>query len=315
MNNYPAKLLLFGEHTVNLGSQALAMPLSLFSGRWKMMPDLDPAALAKRQMRLPEFADYLDHLQQRGELLLHLDLPRFKNALAEGLIFDSDIPTGYGAGSSGSLTAAVLDEFGILGEAPPFRPDAASGHSLFRIRTGLAQMEAFFHGTSSGTDPLICFLQKTVLLGGSEGVKIVTPPPSHQSSIINHQFFLLDTGIERKATPLIEYFLEKSREPLFRNHCENELLPAVDAAISSFLSGDFKGLFGHWSAISEFQFHFFERMIPADFQAIWQKGLAGDAFKLKICGAGGGGFILGIANNWEEAKQELARHKLLPLVL
>jgi hypothetical protein len=33
-NCFFSKLLLFGEHTVNLGSQALAMPLPHFKGEW-----------------------------------------------------------------------------------------------------------------------------------------------------------------------------------------------------------------------------------------------------------------------------------------
>ncbi len=47
--SFPAKLLLFGEHTVNLGSHALAVPLPLFSGKWAYAPQLSPSELATKQ--------------------------------------------------------------------------------------------------------------------------------------------------------------------------------------------------------------------------------------------------------------------------
>ena len=37
---FPAKLLLFGEHTINLGSQALAVPLWRFGGKWCFLPSV-----------------------------------------------------------------------------------------------------------------------------------------------------------------------------------------------------------------------------------------------------------------------------------
>ena len=108
MTSYPAKLLLFGEHTVNLGSYALAVPLPMFSGKWTYAPQLGPEALAAQQQQLPQLADYLDDLQQRGELLIKLDIAGFKQALQDGWGFESNIPTGYGVGSAGALGAGVM---------------------------------------------------------------------------------------------------------------------------------------------------------------------------------------------------------------
>jgi mevalonate kinase len=41
------------------------------------------------------------------------------------------------------------------------------------------------------------------------------------------------------------------------------------------------------------------------FKQIWLAGLSSDVYKLKLCGAGGGGFILGFAQNIEAAKAVL----------
>ena len=183
MTAYPAKLLLFGEHTVNAGSQALAVPLPLFSGKWVYAPHLSPVELAARQMQLPQLADYLHQLQQRGELLADLDVAAFKQALDNGLVFESNIPTGYGAGSSGALVA------GIFGNWKLENWNIGSS-SLLQLKQALAQMEAFFHGTSSGTDPLICYLQKPVVLGGPQGVEVIQASNSGQLESAGPSFCL-----------------------------------------------------------------------------------------------------------------------------
>mgnify|MGYP002072809278 CR=1 FL=1 len=309
MKTYPAKLLLFGEHTINTGSQALAVPLPLFSARWQFAPHLSKTELTSRQMQLPQFADYLDRLQKRGELLCQLDVMAFREALHKGLIFESDIPTGYGAGSSGALVAAVFGEWTKESIDWTRGVEHISPKKLLKLKKVLAQMEAFFHGTSSGTDPLVCFLQHPVLLGGHEGLKLVRLTEVKPAATL----FLLDTGMERKATPMIEYFLEKMRQEDFHARCRSELLPAVDHAIEAFLCGGAERLFEEMHRIGAFQLHFLEKLIPENFRPIWQQGLDGNLFKLKVCGAGGGGFLLGIAKDFTETKNRLAEYKLLPV--
>lgn len=304
MKNYPAKLLLFGEHTVNAGSKALAMPLPIFSGKWCAAPSLGPSELAARQMQLPQLADYLDQLQQRGELLATLDVGGFRRALEQGLTFESNIPTGYGAGSSGAIVAAIFDRWQIA--------DVNWELELPILRKMLAQMESFFHGTSSGTDPLICFMQKTVLLGGAGGAEIVEP--NHTIAEIPHTIFLLDTGIQRQATPFIQYFLGKMQDENFASLVGEELLPSVDAAIQAFLSGDSQAVFKETANIGEFQLLFLEEMVPVPFRPICQLGLDGNLFKLKVCGAGGGGFLLGITSDFEATTAALAGYKLIPVM-
>jgi mevalonate kinase len=38
-------------------------------------------------------------------------------------------------------------------------------------------------------------------------------------------------------------------------------------------------------------------MIPEDYRPLWQKGLETGDFSLKLCGSGGGGFILGFGRD------------------
>ncbi len=49
-------------------------------------------------------------------------------------------------------------------------------------------------------------------------------------------------------------------------------------------------------------------MIPGSFRALWEKGLDSPDYQLKLCGAGGGGFLMGIARNLEQAREYLAPH-------
>jgi mevalonate kinase len=51
-------------------------------------------------------------------------------------------------------------------------------------------------------------------------------------------------------------------------------------------------------------------MIPHKFEEIWRKGLETNAYYLKLCGSGGGGFVLGFTQDFEQAEKMLIGHKL-----
>ena len=42
-------------------------------------------------------------------------------------------------------------------------------------------------------------------------------------------------------------------------------------------------------------------MIPESFHQLWQKGIETNDYYLKLCGSGGGGFILGFTQDFEKA--------------
>ena len=300
MKQYPAKILLFGEHTVNLGSQALAMPLNLYAGHWAFSDEKnkgDETPYFNRDKwtdRLMEFAAYLT----ASPLFIKLDVARFKQELSAGLYFASDIPIGYGVGSSGALVAAIFDRYCMVRE----------GKDLTMLKKTLAQMEGFFHGTSSGTDPLICYLNSAVVINEKEIKRTELPEMKKPYSL-----FLLDTKIERSATPFIDYFLEKNKDALFQKKINNHYLPIVDQAIDCFVKGNWEQLFNAFNLISEFQFLFLKKMIPTNFFNIWQSGMDSDFFKLKICGAGGGGFILGMTDDFEKLNQEFGGYRIIEL--
>ena len=100
----------------------------------------------------------------------------------------------------------------------------------------------------------------------------------------------------------------------FSERCRLVLLPAVEAAIAAFLTGSGRLVFEEIHRIGEFQFRFLEKLIPEKFQPTWKQGLDGDLYKLKVCGAGGGGFLLGITADFDATKAALANFELLPVI-
>jgi mevalonate kinase len=280
---YPSKLLLFGEHTVLRGSQALAMPLGNFAGRWQFSED------KTKQYDLPKLVEYVKNLSENGKIAF--DTEGSLSALAHGLFFDSNIPRGYGAGSSGALVAALYDVFGM-----------DKTLTISELKIVLGKIESFFHGESSGLDPLVSYLKKPILIRSD---KSMTTLESVNNDLPR---FLLDTKQSRKTEPLVKIFLEKTeRSPEFNNLILSELVPLVDDAIAAFLQNQTGFLFETMHRISLFQHRFLPEMIPMAFKNVWLEGLVGDVYKLKLCGAGGGGFILGFCKNFEETKKELAK--------
>jgi mevalonate kinase len=276
---FPAKILLFGEHTVIQGSQALASPLWCFGGTWRHAPDG-----ASRQFDLPNWLVFLEKLKNEGKIALNTE--GVADALKQGLFFDSNVPNGYGAGSSGALVAALFARF------TNSQPEIGESNSLVALRKTFGLMESYFHGSSSGFDPLVSFVRQPVHIRRDQTIHI--SPPIHTNLTI----FLLDTKMSRKAEPIIKIFQEKLLTPQYKSLITNELIPRVDEAIAALMTQQEATLFDAVHQISFFQHRFFPEAIPLPFQNLWLDGLSSDFFKLKLCGAGGGGFILGFSKNW-----------------
>lgn len=279
---YPSKLLLFGEHTVLQGSQALALPLWKFGGSWHISDD------RTLQYNLADFNMYLKNLVEKGDIALNTE--GVSDMLSKGLYFKSNIPNGYGVGSSGALVAALYDVF-----------CETKTHDLAELKTILGKMESFFHGASSGFDPLICYIRKPVLIKKDRHLTVL------ESTKNDISIFLLDTGISRKAENCIQIFAEKSQIPSFKDLVVNDLVPNIDDAIAAFLQNQPRLLFETVHKISLFQYRFFPEAIPLAFKNVWLEGLSSDVYKLKLCGSGGGGFILGFCENLELAQRVLLK--------
>lgn len=264
---YPAKILLYGEQTILRGGCGLAVPYPSLSLRWQAGQPDD---------RLLIFADYLAETLPTKLF----QATEFKDFLRSGRRLTGDIPTGYGLGSSGAVCAAAWDGFAT---------DAGKALAGEDLRSLLAGMERHFHGQSSGTDPLICYLNQPVLLGGGSPPTVTELPDGW-----NEGFFLLDTGIERSASEYIDRFTGRyDADAGFAKAIDAEWTAPANAAIDALIARDRAALWQHTARISDFQRQEFPDFIPANLHDKWK----GESYVLKLCGAGGGGMMLGLSND------------------
>ncbi len=292
---YNSKVLLFGEYSVIKDSMALSIPYNVFGGELSFKTDksIDP--------ELKDFSSYLKKLDSRDQLGFEFDISRFEFDMGRGLFFDSSIPQGYGLGSSGALVAAIYSEY---------TKDKTENISELKKRFSL--MESHFHGSSSGVDPLISHVDAPMLINGSgpEVCQVNIPDYSMGEGAI----FLLNTGRPRRTEPLVNLFLEKCKGSEFDKLCQSVLLPITNGCITSFMEGNVNSLFEFFRQLSDFQSRHFTPMIPKLYQDLWKKGLDEGLFYLKLCGAGGGGFILGMTKNYEETSNALGHYEIRPLL-
>lgn len=294
MKKYYSKLLLFGEYTIIKGSAGLAIPYKAYFGTWtfEKEPNVSNGALKA-------WYDYLVEQEVPRDLGIELNLTQFKQDIDRGLTFQSNIPLGYGVGSSGALTVAFFEKY-----VTDFH---MSKKNIFKLKSIFIWLESFFHGGGSGVDPLICYLQQPLLLAPKGALSTTQLPSFPEKS--NIACFLMDTNISRSTERLVNIFHEKFENSRFQD--EVSILSKLnDDAIQAFFDHKIDVLFKKLNKISDLQYHYFEPMIPETFQSIWQKSLTDDKLALKLCGAGGGGFILGFSKDWENTQQMLSDYNL-----
>ncbi|MGF1532326.1 MAG: mevalonate kinase [Bernardetiaceae bacterium] len=301
---FNSKILLFGEYSIIHHAMGLAVPYDLFQGRlvFRQVTQVSPKIMHSNR-ELKAFADYLKH--QSDQIGVRFDMTSLEFDLEQGLYFESTIPQGFGLGSSGALTTSLYDRYAI--NKANFTGRKPKVEEILALKEIFALMESHFHGSSSGFDPLICYLNMPLLIRSKQLIE-VTEVPDFKSG--KGAVFLLNTARPRRTEPLVNLFLEKCKHDDFMQACQDELIPHNDAAIKAFLSGEVPTLFDHVQAISRFQEQYFQPMIPHLFRDVWQEGLQTDAYYLKLCGAGGGGFLLGFAKDFAKAKKLLSKQQV-----
>lgn len=293
---YYAKILLFGEYGIINDSSALSIPYGNFFGRLKFF---DPENATEEQRtsneNLRKFAAYLKELTISEEFFTVFDFDRLDADIAKGLYFDSSIPQGFGVGSSGALVAAVYDNY----STNKIDPDTTLNISnLPKLKQQLAIMESYFHGKSSGMDPLICYLKIPVMLHSGQSLNPISLPENRSG---NSAIFLINSGMPGKTHSMVTLFMEKMKSEGFRKLLKNQFVKYNDACIEAFLKGEISGLFKNLKKLSRWVFTHFNPMIPEHLHSLWLQGLQTNQFYLKLCGSGGGGFILGFSPDYDKA--------------
>lgn len=295
---YFAKVLLFGEYGIINDSKGLSIPYNYYQGAFMRTNSLEGKA-KKSNESLFKYFKHLQEMQDSGELMAHLDLKAFGNDIENGTYFDSSIPEGYGVGSSGAICAAIYDNYALNRIDPE---EHINKDSILELKTTLGQMESYFHGKSSGLDPLICYLKLPVLINSKEELGAVTLPLEGKSK---GAIFLLNSGQPGETQPMVNIFMAKMKNKGFRSLMKDQFTKYNDACIQAFLKGDSKPLFSNLKKLSHLVFESFSPMIPNQVKDIWEKGIETNEYYLKLCGSGGGGFVLGFTKDYEKVQKTL----------
>ena len=136
-----AKILLFGEYGIIEDSQGLTLPYSFYKGTLKFS-DNQSDFEKKSNESLQKYSDYLANLELSKDF--KIDVEAFKKDIEKGLFFDSNIPQGYGVGSSGALVAAIFEKYSFK----KYNPSTISKTQLKDLKKVFGELESFFHGKS-----------------------------------------------------------------------------------------------------------------------------------------------------------------------
>ncbi|WP_417290383.1 mevalonate kinase [Corallibacter sp.] len=296
-----SKILLFGEYGIIKDSKGLSIPYNFYNGALKVASELTNEAKASNDA-LKRFADYLEQVDAE---LVTFDIEALKQDINNGMYFDSSIPQGYGVGSSGALVAAIYDKYAhdkitVL--------ENLTREKLLQLKAIFSEMESFFHGKSSGLDPLNSYLSLPILINSKDNIEATGIPSQKVDG--KGAVFLLDSGVVGETAPMVSIFMENMKQEGFRNMLKDQFIKHTDACVEDFLKGDIKSLFNNTKQLSKVVLNHFKPMIPKQFHELWKKGLETNDYYLKLCGSGGGGYILGFTEDINKAKKALEGYKL-----
>ena len=295
-----AKILLFGEYGIIKDSKGLAIPYNAYRGALKASENLSGNAL-ESNLNLDRFYAYLFALQTD---LVAFNLVALKKDIQNGMYFDSSIPQGYGVGSSGALVAAIYDKYA---EDKITVLENLTRDKLLNLKTIFGLMESFFHGKSSGLDPLNSYLSLPILINSKDSIEPAGIPSQKEGK---GAVFLLDSEQIGETEPMVSLFMNKMKHEGFRKMISEEFSTTTDACIDDFLQGNVKSLFGNVKALSKILLTNFKPMIPPAFHKVWEHGISTNDYYLKLCGSGGGGYILGFTEDFAKAQKSLKEYKL-----
>ena len=258
--SFSSKILLFGEYLVLQGGKSISFPYR-------------PYSLKRSEVYSPKskyfFRKLLDYIECHDDLRDKVS-EEFSREVSLGLNFESNIPVGYGLGSSGALVASLYDNF-FTDKAIEYRA----------LKKDLADLESFFHDKSSGIDPLTSYLDRGIL-SGPQGIETLS-----NGSL--GPFSLYDSGIKRSAREAIQHFNQLIECSEFKGGL-SQLAELSDTMINKWLK--MEAINDEMRQYSIIQLRYFKDFIPDSVETEWRNGLDTNEFYLKLCGAGMGGMYL-----------------------
>lgn len=311
-----SKIILFGEYAVIFDSMGLTIPFTHFMGELSFSNQSDKFKYTDTHFayqsnhELLKFVNHLKKVESTGHGHYHINISTLEKDIEKGLYFESSIPQGYGLGSSGALCAAIYSRYT---ENPVPNDRKLSPDEIRSLKDKLAHLESYFHGKSSGIDPLNSYIKFPLLIRGKSDIQTVEIPGLKSGK--DNAIFLINTGRPRHTEPLVNRFIEKTKEKHYFDFILNRYIPVNNACIIDLLNGNRTSFFENVKNLSAMQIEHFREMIPGTYLESWQKGLESGEYFLKLCGSGGGGYLLGFTENMKKTEKMLQHEKLEYIVV
>lgn len=307
MERVNSKVLIFGEYSVLHDSMALTIPFSKFSGKLcypKHSAEDAIAVLSNKGIR--EFCKHI--VENHTDETFKLNMTKLSKELDKGLFFRSNIPQGFGLGSSGALVAVVFLRY--LEKAGEFKDDLKeiTMDKIQSLKSYLGSLEGYFHGTSSGIDPLSIIINQPLLLKSNKEIVKVDIPEFKENG--KHVIFLLNTQVARNTANLVSKFNTACEKYSFKEMLKNTLIQYTNDGINDFLNGNTESFYKNIENLVRFQRQEMNYLIPEKYQEVVDNGLENGDYFLKICGSGGGGYMIGFTENWKETQEKLKNEEL-----
>ncbi len=296
---YPAKILLFGEYGIIKDYPALSIPYKVYKGNLKLNLHFNNEPLflnSNKEIRKYYNFICLEKEKKNKLYFAKCNLEKFFQDIKNGIFFKSNIPIKYGIGSSGALVAAIYDNY--------FKKHKT--HNLVILKKIFSYMESFFHGISSGMDPLICYLNKPLLFSYKE-ISIMKIPKNNKKG--KGAIFLLNSGFPCNTICMINIFIKKFKRLQFQRILKYEFSKYNEKCIEHLLTSDFENLLKNVKKLSIWILHHLQSMIPKNLLKIWKEGIYNNIHYFKLCGSGGGGYMLGFSPNYKLSKKILIQYK------
>lgn len=294
---YSSKILLFGEYSIILNSFGFAIPYPLYNGRLK----LNAANNDKDSNK--NILEFIEYLKINGKNL-SFDWLKINKDIANGLFFKSNIPQGYGLGSSGALVAAFYNRYA---KKKISLNEKLTKNKLQKLKNIFSKMESHFHGESSGIDPLNCYLGLPILIKSQNEIEITKMPAEKATG--SRGIFILDSGNSSDTSLMVSLFLKKMEDKNFNYMIKNQFIKYSKTCINEFLNGNIDTMFNSIKVLSEITLNNFQPMIPNKFIKLWREGLITNDYFFKLCGSGGGGFLLGFTLDINNTFKKLKDYK------
>ncbi len=290
-DRYYSKVILFGEYSMIFDATALMIPLKRFSAQWQFPLSYNRAASQPSNQSLKRFCQYLSENEELSNLFY---LQTLRKDLEDGLFLASNVPSGYGLGSSGTLVAAVYDRYALQ-----------KNDDCMQLKTLFGKMESHFHGSSSGIDPLQCYLGQSFKIT-PEGVQLLSDDFLKKDIHI----CLIDTKIKSNTRPLVNHFKAQRDNPEFLNRFQSKYVPCVTSSIDSMIEGDKELFFNSLKQLTKGQMEFLRPMITGNTLDLFTSDYDFN-FGVKISGSGGGGYVLGFTDDVSKTTDLLKEFEMI----